>query len=149
MVNRRPIVSPETILFDAIQHALVQRRTRPLIFGLCGAQGSGKSTVARALAQNFPRALALSLDDFYLTRSERMRLARSVHPLLATRGVPGTHDIDLACGVLAALDRGEAVPLPRFDKATDERVEPASWQLAPNEVGLVIFEGGVSVPDRN
>jgi D-glycerate 3-kinase len=139
--NRRPIVSLETILFDEIQSALEQPRVRPLVFGLCGAQGSGKSTVARALAQKFPRAVALSLDDFYLTRGERTELARSVHPLLATRGVPGTHDTELACGVLTALLQGEAVPLPRFDKAKDNRADAACWPMAPEATELVIFEG--------
>jgi D-glycerate 3-kinase len=139
--GRRPIVSPEIILAEDLQHTLERPHRRPLVFGLCGSQGSGKSTLARALAHRFPRTVVLSLDDFYLTRAERMRLAHEVHPLLAVRGVPGTHDIGLACSVFAALDRGEVVPLPRFDKATDDRVDPALWQLAPEEVDLVIFEG--------
>jgi D-glycerate 3-kinase len=134
-------VSPEIILAEDIQYALERPHRRPFVFGLCGSQGSGKSTLARALAHRFPRTVVLSLDDFYLTRAERMRLARNVHPLLAVRGVPGTHDVPLACAVFAALDRGEAVPLPRFDKATDDRVDPALWQLAPEGVDLVIFEG--------
>jgi D-glycerate 3-kinase len=139
--SRRQIVSPEIILAEDLQRTLEQPHRRPLVFGLCGAQGSGKSTLSRALAHRFPRTVVLSLDDFYLTHAERMRLAREVHPLLAVRGVPGTHDIGLACAVFAALDRGEAVPLPRFDKATDDRVDPALWQLAPERVDLVIFEG--------
>jgi len=137
----RPIVSPEIILAENLQHTLERPHRRPLVFGLCGSQGSGKSTLARALTHRFPRTVVLSLDDFYLARAERMRLARDIHPLLAVRGVPGTHDIGLACSVFAALDRGAAVPLPRFDKATDDRVDPALWQFAPEKVDLVIFEG--------
>ena len=134
-------MSPETILAEDLQRTLERSHRRPLVFGLCGAQGSGKSTLAQALIHKFPRAVALSLDDFYLTRAERMRLARNVHPLLATRGVPGTHDVGLACAVFAALDRGEAIPLPKFDKATDDHVDPALWRPAPESVDLVIFEG--------
>ncbi len=67
--------------------------------GLAGLQGSGKSTLAAqlcaALTQRGIATLAMSLDDFYFGRGERKRLARDVHPLLATRGVPGTHDLDL------------------------------------------------------
>jgi D-glycerate 3-kinase len=70
-----------------------------LIVGLCGAQGSGKSTAAAALVELLAHeqlpAIALSIDDFYLPRIERQRLAREIHPLLATRGVPGTHDVEL------------------------------------------------------
>jgi D-glycerate 3-kinase len=64
-----------------------------------------------------------------------------VHPLLATRGVPGTHDIGLGLATFAALDRGEAVRLPRFDKARDDRAEPDRWPVAPDGCQLVIFEG--------
>lgn len=138
---RRLIVSPETILAEDLQRTLERPHRHPFVFGLCGSQGSGKSTLARALAPRFPRTVVLSLDDFYLTRAERLQLAREVHPLLAVRGVPGTHDIGLACAVFAVLDRGEAVPLPRFDKATDDRVDPALWPSAPEGVDLIIFEG--------
>jgi len=134
-------VSPEAILAEDLQHVLERPHRRPFLFGLCGSQGSGKSTLARALAHQFPSTVVLSLDDFYLTRVGRTQLARNIHPLLAVRGVPGTHDIGLACAVFAALDRGEAVALPRFDKATDDRVDPALWRLAPEGADLVIFEG--------
>ena len=116
-------------------------RARPLVLGLCGAQGSGKSTVAAALAARFPGTVVLSLDDLYRTRAERARLADTIHPLFATRGVPGTHDVDLGVETFARLDAGEAVPIPRFDKAADDRVDPASWTVAPRQVPLVIFEG--------
>jgi D-glycerate 3-kinase len=134
-------VSAEEILATDIERALERRGGRPLIFGLCGSQGSGKSTLARAIASRFPRAVALSIDDFYLTRAERLRLAKEVHPLLATRGVPGTHDLDLANAVLTALERGDAVSLPMFDKAADDRADPRSWAIAPANVQLIIFEG--------
>ncbi len=118
---------------------------RPVVLGICGAQGSGKTTLARALertaAQQGTPAASLSLDDLYLMRAAREELARSVHPLLRTRGVPGTHDIPLGLGVVAALDRGEAAALPRFDKARDDRLPPASWDRAPVGTELVILEG--------
>lgn len=118
---------------------------RPLLVGLCGAQGSGKSTAAAALAgllaqQDLPAAV-LSIDDFYYTRAEREQLARDVHPLLLTRGVPGTHDVDLARRVIDALRRGERPPLPRFDKSRDDRVPRELWQPPDAPVRVVILEG--------
>ena len=57
---------------------------------LCGAQGCGKTTIARWTARLLEarglRAVALSLDDFYLSHDARQRLAREVHPLLAVHG---------------------------------------------------------------
>jgi len=134
-------VSPEAILIEQIEHALGAPRDRALIVGLCGAQGSGKSTLAAAIAARIAGSVALSLDDLYLTRTARQRLAIDVHPLLATRGVPGTHDVDLGIATLDRLARGLPVALPRFDKATDDQIDPCLWPAAPERVRLVIFEG--------
>lgn len=141
MGESRQTVSPEAILAPLIAERLGEPGRRPLVVGLCGAQGSGKSTLAAALAGRFPRSVALSLDDLYLTQAERRRLASEVHPLLGTRGVPGTHDVDLGLATFAALDRGEAVRLPLFDKARDDRAEPDHSPVAPGGCQLVIFEG--------
>jgi D-glycerate 3-kinase len=119
--------------------------SQPLLMGLCGAQGSGKSTAAAALAQLLQHSgvatAVLSIDDFYLTRAEREQLAREVHPLLRTRGVPGTHDVPLMRATLNALQAGELPPLPRFDKACDDRVAESQW-LRPNQPPrIVLLEG--------
>ena len=114
------------------------------VYGICGLQGSGKSTLAvqlvEAAAARGLRAVALSLDDFYLDRPQRQQLAREVHPLLATRGPPGTHDLALACATLDALRARLPVPLPRFDKRTDRRLPRRRWRQAPG-VDLAFFEG--------
>ncbi|WP_010544058.1 hypothetical protein [Sphingomonas elodea] len=111
-----------------------------MVLGLCGAQGSGKSTLAAAVARAVPGTLVLSLDNLYRTRAERSDLAATVHPLFATRGVPGTHDVDLGIATLDALRAGEPVRLPRFDKAIDDRAAPAD-QVAVRAPRLVLFEG--------
>jgi D-glycerate 3-kinase len=124
-------------------------RGGPLLLGINGAQGSGKSTLTKALdiicRQQFGwRVAVLSLDDLYLSRAAREKLARQVHPLLATRGVPGTHDVALGIRTIAALraaKTGDAVSLPRFDKANDDPVPPAFRESVKGPFDLLIFEG--------
>jgi len=125
--------------------AALAAATRPAIFAIAGLQGSGKSTLATqiatmARAQDLSVAV-LSLDDFYLTHAQRQTLAQQVHPLLAMRGPPGTHDVALACRILDALREAGPVALPRFDKLSDDRVPEAHWPRVDGSVDLVIFEG--------
>lgn len=125
------------ILADALDHDC-------RIYAIAGLQGTGKSTLSTqmtALAESRGIAVvALSIDDFYLGHDARQQLARSVHPLSATRGVPGTHDVALACEVLDALRAGRPTPLPRFDKIADDCLPRAEWPVA-RHADLVILEG--------
>ncbi len=119
----------------------------PLIVGVSGSQGSGKSTLCRMLEALLAedhglRVATLSLDDLYLTRAARAELAASVHPLFATRGVPGTHDVALGLSLLNAVracQRG--IRLPRFDKGADDRAPETRWPLLEDPVDVLLFEG--------
>lgn len=117
----------------------------PLVAGICGPQGSGKSTlaalIARLLAARDLKVAVLSIDDLYLTKAARGRLARDVHPLLATRGVPGTHDPALGLSVLNALRGPGTIALPRFDKAADDRAREADWPRVEGPADVVLLEG--------
>ena len=125
-----------------------ERIGRAVVIGVCGAQGSGKYTTAGRLAAELgsrgqPTAV-LSIDDFYLTRRERLELARSTHPLLVTRGVPGTHSVELAMrtlGNLRAARAGDLVPIPAFDKTRDDRVPESEWTSHRGPVEVVLLEG--------
>lgn len=131
-----------TIIADFI--ARQPPRGGALVVGLCGAQGSGKSTLARQVQADLEgRGLAtviLSLDDLYLTKARRNRLANEVHPLLATRGPPGTHDVALGADLLGRLKAGESVVLPVFDKIGDDRAPPEALRRA-GPADVVLFEG--------
>ncbi len=126
----------------------IARSRRPYVLGLSGLQGSGKSTLARVMRVNaesmgWPTEV-LSLDDFYYARSDREDLAQCIHPLLRTRGVPGTHEIELLLSVLAAMpSASEKLPVmhPRFDKGRDTRVPPSRWPRITRVPKLVIVEG--------
>ena len=135
---------PDVLVADALAAALALPVRTP-VFAISGLQGSGKSTLAAQIAARAEadglRVAVLSLDDLYLTRAERQRLARDVHLLLATRGPPGTHDVALGCRVLDALKAGEDVVVPRFDKLADDRMEDAAWTRVHGRVDLVLFEG--------
>lgn len=118
----------------------------PLLLGINGCQGSGKSTAAALIArileaERHCRVAVLSIDDLYLTHQQRQTLAQTVHPLLATRGVPGTHDIELGLDVIERLWRGEVTALPRFDKASDDRAPESQWPRVAGPVDLIILEG--------
>lgn len=115
----------------------------PLVVGINGAQGSGKTTLCKflelLLARRQVRAVTLSLDDLYLTRAERQQLAREVHPLFATRGVPGTHAVGMGLGIIEDMLAGRAFTLPRFDKARDDRAEVGEQVTGP--VDVLLLEG--------
>lgn len=137
--------------FDPLAAQLADRAARvsgALLVAVNGSQGSGKSTLCAylvaALAQRHGlRGATLSLDDFYLTRAARQRLAAEVHPLLATRGVPGTHDTALLQATLRELRHGRsgARLVPAFDKARDDRAPESTWSRHALPLDVVLLEG--------
>lgn len=124
-----------------------QQLARPLVQGILGGQGTGKTTLAAVLSLILPhfgyRTLAFSLDDLYKTYDERQRLQQQ-DPRLIWRGPPGTHDVVLGMQVLDQLrqaDLKDAVLVPRFDKSAyggiGDRIAPESV----TNIDVVLFEG--------
>lgn len=119
----------------------------PFIAGINGAQGSGKSTLARLLTPLLTQGFGLntcilSIDDLYHTRATRQTLAQQIHPLLATRGVPGTHDIELGLQLFNDLRQGASpLTLPRFNKALDDRCPTEDWPKVQGPIDILLFEG--------
>lgn len=132
-------------LIEAVE-TLIARHSRaghvPLI-AIAGSQGSGKTTLARAVAAR-TGAAHLSLDDVYLTQPERGRLAETVHPLFATRGPPGTHDLTLlsrALDTLSTAGPDDRTPLAAFDKLADDRLPPEAWPVFVGRPTAIVLEG--------
>ena len=119
----------------------------PLLVGIHGCQGSGKSTLTELLLFLFEHhfdvaAVGMSIDDFYLTRLERVELSSSVHPLLITRGVPGTHDTAFLADTLTALSQFNGpVSVPRFNKAQDDRYPSTHWTQVGSAPEIILLEG--------
>ncbi|MDX1432890.1 MAG: hypothetical protein R3286_10615 [Gammaproteobacteria bacterium] len=141
-----------TSLYLPLAAWLMRRRaseSAALVVGVSGAQGAGKSTLSSLLAMVLraafgARVATLSIDDIYETRARRAELARTVHPLFATRGVPGTHEVSLGLDVIRRLRRqgpGESTALPVFDKSVDDRVDRSRWPRVSGAVDVVLFEG--------
>jgi D-glycerate 3-kinase len=126
--------------------AIHQAQGKPLVQGILGGQGTGKTTLGLVLTAIFAqwgdRVVSLSIDDIYKTYADRQVLLAQ-DPRLIWRGPPGTHDVDLAIAAIDALvaNTGEPVPLPRFNKSLHggqgDRVDP-DWSEGAD---LILFEG--------
>lgn len=117
---------------------------RPLIQGILGGQGTGKTTLAALLQVIFKQlsysTLCLSLDDLYKTYEERCYL-RQQDPRLIWRGPPGTHDINMGIAVLEQLRCQQLVAVPRFDKSAWGGEGDRTTPELVTGIDIVLFEG--------
>ena len=123
-------------------------KKRPYFVGLVGGQGTGKTTISSLikiiLTKYFKlKVFRISIDDFYKTRKERINLSKRVHPMLLTRGVPGTHDIKMMLNFFKKVKskKFKRLKLPTFNKAIDERFKKKYWYNLNNKPDVIIFEG--------
>jgi D-glycerate 3-kinase len=127
--------------------ALHQRLKRPIVQGILGGQGTGKSTLTAILGeilkQEGYRSVGFSLDDLYKSFIERQQLQRR-DPRLRWRGPPGTHDVEIGVELLDKLrqsQRHRPVLVPRFDKAACGGSGDKAAPEMVDAVEIVIFEG--------
>ena len=121
---------------------------KPYFVGLAGGQGTGKTTTSSIikiiLEKYFKlKVFKISIDDFYKTRKERIKLSKKVHPMLLTRGVPGTHDINMMLDFFKKLKskKFKKIQLPNFNKAIDDRFPKNKWNKINKRPDVIIFEG--------
>ena len=95
-------------------------------FIIAGSQGSGKSTltaVLKLVLEKFykKKVMLLSIDDYYLSKNKRLKLSKKIHPLLITRGVPGTHNIAaLRKDIINFQKKKFPIVAPLFNKLKDD-----------------------------
>ena len=123
-------------------------KKRPYFVGLAGGQGTGKTTISSLikiiLTKYFKlNVFRISIDDFYKTRKERINLSKRVHPMLLTRGVPGTHDINMMLNFFrkSKSKKFKRLKLPTFNKAIDDRFNKKRWYDLKKRPDVIIFEG--------
>ncbi len=121
---------------------------KPYFVGLAGGQGTGKTTISSIikiiLEKYFKlKVFKISIDDFYKTRKERISLSKKVHPMLLTRGVPGTHDINMMLDFFkkSKAKKFKNMKLPNFNKAIDDRFPKNKWNTINKRPDIIIFEG--------
>ena len=129
-------------------YSIYSKDFKTKIIGLSGGQGAGKSTITGILKLILKKKYGLnicvfSIDDFYKTKNERLRMSKKKHPLFITRGVPGTHDIALLNQTIRKLKQKKfrTVLIPKFDKSKDDRYRKNKWQKIKIKPDIIIFEG--------
>ena len=121
---------------------------KPYFVGLAGGQGTGKTTTSSLIKIILSKYFKLdvfriSIDDFYKTRKERISLSKRIHPMLLTRGVPGTHDINMMLNFFkkSKSKKFKRLKLPIFNKAIDDRFSKKHWYDLKKKPDVIIFEG--------
>lgn len=152
----------EVLAFCRAQQA--QQSRRPLVIGIQGPQGAGKTTLTRALLDALPAqgltGTTVSVDDFYMTRAGQLEVAAAHpgNPYLEHRGYPGTHDVSLGEATLETLAAGVGnVMVPVYDKSAHggrgDRAPVEAWRHVKMPIDLVFVEGWMfgftPVPDAS
>ena len=124
------------------------KNKKPFFVGLAGGQGTGKTTtssIIKIILEKYFKlnVFKISIDDFYKTRKERILLSKKIHPMLLTRGVPGTHDINMMLNFFKKVKnkKFKSFQLPNFNKAIDDRFAKKYWYKIKKRPDVIIFEG--------
>jgi uridine kinase len=118
--------------------------TSPLVIGLAGGTGSGKTTVARAIvaAAGQERITVVPQDAYYRAQGELPFEVRA----LTNYDEPSAFDSELLLEQIDLLVRGEAAARPVYDFGRHDR-SPETVPLAPSPV--ILIEGILVLHEPN
>jgi uridine kinase len=116
---------------------------KSLIIGVAGGTGSGKSTVARRVAEALPDASVafIEMDAYYRDFAE-LSASELEH---LNWDHPDAFDFEFLTDHLAALARGESIHAPIYEFATHSRSSNTRLIQAAD---VVVFDGILSLADE-
>ncbi len=113
-------------------------------FIISGSQGAGKSTLSKLIKiiiekTSLKKVMLLSIDDYYYSKIDRYNISQQIHPLLMTRGVPGTHNIKKLKEHLGQFKKKQfPIITPTFNKLKDDISKKTK---VFNKADILILEG--------
>ena len=114
-------------------------------FLIGGSQGIGKSSLIKIISNTLnkiykKKVLSLSLDNYYLSKKQRLNLSKNKNKLLITRGVPGTHNIKKLIDDIKKFDKSKfPIKTPLFDKLIDDVLKEK--KIVKTKADILILEG--------
>ena len=111
------------------------------LIAIAGPPGSGKTTLAKTLADRLAHCSYLSMDGFHLDNPILIQKG-----LRERKGAPETFDVSGFMHLLQRLQKKEEVYVPYFDRQTERTINCA--YPIPNHHDLVIVEGNYLLLDE-
>jgi pantothenate kinase len=111
------------------------------LIAIAGPPGSGKTTLAKTLADRLAHCSYLSMDGFHLDNPILIQKG-----LRERKGAPETFDVSGFMHLLQRLQKKEEVYVPCFDRQTERTINCA--YPIPNHHDLVIVEGNYLLLDE-
>ena len=109
--------------------------TKPMIVGVAGGTGSGKTTLAAHIAKSFGDGVAVITHDSYYRLQQGMTYEQRC---LTNYDHPDAFETDLLCAHLDALCRGESVDVPVYDYTIHNRSDQT---VCVKPAPLIVLEG--------